>query len=215
MGGMARVSVTATLVVLALLIASGCGGYSGIVPQALVSGWTVVMSDTSGNPQEAFTFDIFPEGSARTTARTVGACDATGLLVMSFTGWTGQLVTATIPLQANGTGTGAWTRAGAAPNSGVAVLTEMSPTVFSGHYSLSFDGDIAGATATEVTSDGVFVQSDLGTGVVHGGSALTAALTNGTTGGPLVLTGTLTSVGGAGGYRDHLGNTGVWALTMP
>jgi hypothetical protein len=215
MGGTARVLITATLGLLALLLASGCGGYSGVVPQAFASGWTVVMSDGAGNPQEAFTFDIFPNGSVRTTTRTVGTCDGTGLLALSFTGWTGATVTSTIPLQANGVGTGTWARTGAAPNSGTVVVTEMAPTVFSGNYSLIWDGNAGSATAIEVTSDGVFVQNGVGTGIVHGGSAVTAALTNGVTHGPLVLTGTLNATGATGTYRDHQGSTGTWTLTTP
>jgi len=191
---------------------AGCGQSAPLVPGAYASGWALVLEDENGWPQEDFTFDVYPDGSAATTVRTVGSCTPAGLLTLSFTGWQGDTVTGTVTLQTNGVGAGTWTRSGAHPSSGSARLTRQWDTPHAGNYQLVWDGDAATASSISISADGVVWMGAVGTGVVGNGGAVVITLreSEATGGGPIVLTGTLTAAGVEGTYVNLNGGIGTW-----
>jgi len=206
-------AAAASVILISLTAISGCG--SGGIPSAFVGAWAVVLRDADDRPQEDFVFDVFSDGSAWTALRSVGTCNGAGVLSMSFSGWEGGDVTATVNLRSDGTGTGTWQRAVITPDSGSATCTRAAATEHVGTYQLVYDGNQAEASTIRISREGLVIMSGLGIGVVGAdGSFVMAIRANAQAGaGPLVLTGTLTADGASGTYTLSTGVSGTWAAT--
>jgi len=211
--GRFRSAATCLGLLLTVSTVGGCG--SGGLPSAFVGTWVVVLANADGWPQEDFAFDIVTNGTAFTAVRTVGTCSNAGVLSMSFSGWEGGDVSATVNLRADGTGTGTWQRAIITPGSGNATCTHASRTEFVGTYQLVYDGNAATLSTVQISREGLVIMGGLGIGVVGADGGIVIAIRAGAEAGagPLVVTGTVTAEGGSGTYRLSTGASGTWAAT--